>query len=260
MPPNDIWKLYQDGKIEAALAAVILSLDSEVLDEATQQELHGIKAWCHYRRKEYDQALTEISQAGTNARATRCHVYVLAYAAGHTDDGKLFSLVSQLGRDVDACNALVIRARAKESSLTHEQVWALAEYFVQTANVSEQNVSVANLLHNTARFYLDKARNRADLKFALGILEAALAHYGQVSNWHHRAAAYFWQSILFEGLTAIPQAFEAAAASLRCWKCQCELEKNTGPFKDKLATAVKRVQELAQKVSDFALQSGMRSA
>lgn len=251
MTPENIWELYAQGKIEEALSLATMEL-AGTSDVEGKQALHAILAWCHYRRKGYGNALAEIAYAPDNQRARECHVYVLAYAKGYTNDKKLSELVASMPGNINAGNAMVIRARAPESTVDHESVWNMAEGFAQTANVAKHDVAMANLLHNCARFFLDKARNRRDLKFALGLIQVALAHYGEVSNWHHRAAACFWMSHIFEKLTAIPEAFAAAAASLRLWENQCTVEKKTAPFLDNLESGCTRVTELALALVEFA--------
>lgn len=251
MTTEQIWELYSQGKIEAAGVAATNEL-SQTADLATKQSLHAILAWCAYRRQRYEEALEWIAKAGENQRAIDCHVYVLAYAKGYANDKMLFELVEKLAGNINASNALVIRARMPESTVEHEQVWKMAQSFAEGADVSKRDVPLANLLHNCSRFFLDKARDRRDLKFSLGLIEVALAHYGEVSNWHHRAAANFWKSHILEKLSAIPDAFVAAATSLRMWECQCALEKKTAPFLDKLESVRGRVVELAGKLVEFA--------
>lgn len=167
-------------------------------------------------------------------------------------------LVEELGDNINACNALVIRARAPESVVDHDHIWAMAEKWAEAGDVANHDVALANLLHNCSRFFLDKGRNKRDLMFALGLIQVALAHYGDVVNWHHRAAAMFWMSHILERLTAIPDAFRAAALSFQFWQYQLQLEKNTAPFKDKLANAQLRFAELAGKLATFALRSGVK--
>jgi len=249
---EEIWELYLQGKIEVAEAVATNEL-SMVASLSIKQALHAILAWCAYRRKEYDEALIEIAGAGDNQRACECHAYVFAYAKGYEDDVKFLALVREhLIGNINASNALVIRARMPDSVVEHEQVWRMAESFAEGADVSKHDVSLANLLHNCARFFLDKACNRRDLTFSLGLIEVALAHYGEVSNWHHRAAANFWKSHILEKLTAIPDAFAAAALSLSLWECQCAMEKKTAPFLDKLESVRARVVDLAEKLVEFA--------
>jgi|GEM_PF-5062965 len=173
-------------------------------------------------------------------------------AKGHINDSKLLELTVGMEDNVNAANALIMRARALESSVTHEQVWRMAEGFANRADVVKYDVSLANLLHNAARFFHDKPRDRRDLKFALGLIDVAIAHYGDVSNWHHRAAAHFWKSHILEKLTAIPDAFAAASRSLHLWYCQYALEKDTAPFGKKLENAQVRLAELSLKLVEFA--------
>ena len=251
MAEEKAWELYLQGKIEAAKQLASTEL-FQTQDLEIKKDMQAILAWCAYRRKEYDTALAEIAGAGDNQRARECHVYILAYAKDYADDKKLSELVANMANNINAANALVIRARALESTVSHEQVWNMAESFAEKADVANHDVSLANLLHNSARFFLDKARTRRDLKFALGLIEVALAHYGDTSNWHHRAAIHLYKSIALEKLTAIPAAFEAAATSLRFWQIQCELEKDTKPFNEKLAASSSRVIELAPKLVEFA--------
>lgn len=245
------WELYTQGRYDDALQSALGELAQEQ-DWDARKALYAVIAWCHYRRREYDKALEAISNAPDDQRARECHIYVLAYSKAHTDDKKLSELMVGMESNVNAGNALIIRARAPESTVGHEQVWKMAEGFAQRADAANHDVSLANLLHNAARFFHDKARDRRDLKFALGLIEIALAHYGDVANWHHRAAACFWMSHILEKLTAIPEAFAAATASLRLWQNQCVLEKKTAPFLSNLQSGCARVNELATKLVEFA--------
>lgn len=257
MTHDEIWKLYTDGKIEAAKDAATRELTDQL--DQQQEEFHAILAWCAYRRGQFALALARIGLAGENQRAKECNVYVLAYAKEQANDARLMKLVAELGDNINASNALVIRARMPDSIVGHEYVWAMAEKWAEAGDVANHDVSLANLLHNCSRFFLDKARSRRDLKFALGLIKVALAHYGDVANWHHRAAAMFWASHILERLTAIPDAFRAATASLHLWSCQLQLEKDTAPFKDKLENAQRRVVELAAKMVEFAMCSGVKA-
>lgn len=251
MAGENAWGLYEQGRINDALNLALEELLQEQTQEA-QEALHAIVAWCYYRRKEFDQALAEIAIAGDNLRARECHVYVLAYSKAHTDDAKLSELVSTMSGNINAANALLIRARTRDSTVSHDQVWKMAEGFTQIGDVANHDVPLANLLHNCARFFHDRARDQRDLKFALGLIEVALAHYGDISNWHHRAAANFWMSHILEKLTAIPQAFVVAATSLRLWESQCAVEKKTAPWIQNLEQGSKRVAELAIALVAFA--------
>jgi len=249
-----IWKMYKEDKFQDAQNAAEDELQKGH-NETTTQGLHAILAWCAYRRKDYPKALAEITAAGDTQRARECHAYILAYIPEHRDDKKLLELVTGLSGNINASNALVIRARMLDSTITHDQIWPLAEKFAQEADPANHDVALANLLNNCGRFFQDKARDRRDLKFALGLMHVALAHYGETSNWHHRAALHFWMSHVLEQLGAIPDAFASATACLQSWKNACTIEKNTKTFLEKLGTAQIRVAELAAKLVDFAIRA-----
>lgn len=256
MPGERAWELYLNGKIKRAKAVALSELTKSKPKD--RRALHAILAWCHYRDEEYEEALAEITSAEGNLRALECHAYILAYAKGYTDDKKLSELVALMPNSINAANALVVRARAIKSKVSFRKAWTLVKSFAEKADVADYDVSLANLLHNCARFLLDKGRDRRDLKFALGLIETAMAHYGDVENWHHRAAANFWLSYIYEKLTAMPKALESAMESLRLWQVQCELEKASKPFNEKLEAAGKRVIELIPKLIAFTKRARAR--
>lgn len=249
----EIKKLYEAGQIDAALKAIQEALGAEPPDEEKRQ-LYARRAWCHYRQKKYDEALEAISQAGDDTSALRCRAYIRAYSAAHRDDAELEEIVSQLGHDVDAANALTIRARDRDCGISHAYVWKIAEVFIENANAASHDVQVANLLHNVGRFFLDKARNRRDLKMAVGTFTAALAHYGEVSNWHHRAAACFWMSQALERLTARPEALRYATLSAQLWLNQLELDPKNPAFQEKATVAAAAVTDLLAKCREAVIK------
>lgn len=238
--------LYETGKIDEALAAIEVALITEPPDDERNQ-LIGRRAWCRYRQEKYDEALDDIEQAGDEPSALRCRVYIRAYSPNHRNDGEMEEIVTQLGRDIDAFNALVIRARDPDCNVSHAYVWSLAEIFLEEADTTARDVKVANLLHNVGHFYIDKARNRRDFMIAIGTLTAALAHYGEVSHWHHRAAACFWMSRALDQIAAPGAALQFAMASAQLWLNQLELDPGSARNKQRAEDAAARVAMLLDK-------------
>lgn len=256
MTNDQIWQLYLDGETSKAEDAIAVEL-SRCDEEAQKQGLYAILAWCAYRNEKYAEAVQHITTAGNNQRAKECHAYIVVYAPGYINDQKLVELVKELGDDnVYAINALVVRARAEDSVVAdHGRVWLLAEKFARQANVALHDVALANLLNNCGRFFQEKARDVCDLFFALGLMKAALPHYGETTNWHHRAGICFWMSHLHERLGAIPDAFALSVASFGLWIQQCIKEKKNAAFLKKMATAQARVAKLSEVYLNFAFRA-----
>lgn len=174
-------------------------------------------------------------QAQSVPAALRLLAYLYAYAEGYVDDMKLRLAVAQLGPDVAADNALLIRARAKDSTLfTHEEVLR------RTLPHRGDEVAVANLYNNAGRFFQEKARDDADLITALGLWDCALLRYGPGGNFHHRATLCFWKSHVIERLFGKQAAAFYAMRSCELWQSQLRLDPTNQSFQQKLAEAEKR--------------------
>jgi hypothetical protein len=105
----------------------------------------------------------------------------------------------------------------------------------------KQLVFRVNLLHNMARLSLEKADFRQALKF----IDAALMAYGTETNFHHRGAANYWKSVIYERAGDLASAYGAAQDSLSAWQQQLNLAPENAEWVNRVAGAVQREQELA---------------
>lgn len=255
----ELWHLYDSGKMTETVVGLDLALQVET-ETAKLEALNAIYAWCHYRKNEYPASFERIKLANGHPRALECEMYILSYAKGYEDDVRLVAISKILGPDnMNCANALVIRAKNPNSQISPSEVFAVANYFSIIKPPLHQKVATANLFHNVARYFLAKPGDANGLKLALGFIDVAVAHYGEVENWHHRAAANFWKSQILEVMGLIPDAFKAAFTSMMFWTAQCGLEKDTSPFKERLENAVKRMNELTLKLQAYALAHGLAS-
>lgn len=250
--------LYEQGQTKDALDAI-----SELLKDAkgdAASELHALAAWCHFRRADYQLALTAIDLAGPeNQTAKRCLLYVRSFGPTKdlsvTDDEEMIRLVQELGNDIDARNALVIRARQPDCQVQASTIWDHTQDMLQTGDPSQHDVKLANLCHNAGRFFHDKARDGQDLTIALGLFKVAGLHYGNTSHWHHRAALAHWTSKTLLSLGALPNALEKAVVSLVIWVDQLTTDPTNDDFKIKTSNACGLVAEITQQIKQTATLS-----
>jgi len=159
-----------------------------------------------------------------------------AYIDG--DDDKVRGIAAKLGDRVNVQNALVIRARAPDSTFAHSDVLASVLRF------HDNEVEVANLYHNGGHFFLAKEREESDLLIGLGMLDAALARYGIEYNWHHRGAVHYWRSQIIERILDKSAALEPARESLYYWTQQCILDPETKRHREQLQNVVQHLEKL----------------
>ncbi len=230
---------YDPGEFTKCLDEVKMEL-ATTLAEPKKSELIALGAWCYYRRGEYAEAKKWAELASLLPFALECLAYIYAYAKGFKDDAMLREIIEMLGSNasVNVQNALTIRARDSDSTLTHEEVARGA------LSCRENTVEAANLFHNSARFFFAKSRSTEDLVMALGFLDVALSRYGADRNWHHRGAVHFWRSKILEQLFDKKAAIEAARESLSCWTQQRTLDPTNEQHRQQWENAVSRVREL----------------
>ena len=229
---------YDGGEIDKCLQEIQEAYKSSyrTLDELEVNELRALEGWCYYRKGKYENARECFQQAGSVSFAKEGLAYLAVYV--DKDDEAFKKLASELGDRVNVQNALTIRARDPDSTITHKEVMKGVLRF------QENTVEVANLYHNAGRFFFHKARNRQDLVTALGLLDASLVRYGVDRNWHHRGAANFWRSKVLEAMLDKRGALEAARDSLYCWTQQMIIDPGTERHKKKWEEAVNRIREL----------------
>ncbi len=250
-----IWGLYEKGQYVDGLDAAhkILTDRQETLPREARQEIYAYIAWCYYRRSEWDKALENIALADGFPRALECELYLRSYAEGYKDPVRVKELNAQIGQTLNGANAFIIRART-EAVTPYEEVIKLAESFSQYAVSHPHDVNYANLLHNTARVFLDKHRDKNDFLLAEQYFTRCLTAYGEEDkNVHAKAAATFWISTLYEKQGDLPKAAQMALVSEQLWLKQLSLQTQNPVHVDKYRNAKRRTDELAK-------QAGLSSA
>jgi len=228
--------LYDRGEFDKCLAAVKLEPEIRLEGGPERGELLALGGWCYYRKGDYETARKWFQNAGPVNFAREGLTYLAAYI--DKDDVELRKLVQELGDRVNTRNALVIRARDPDSTVSGDEVMESVLRF------REDTVEVANLCHNAGRFFFEKGKSDKDLLIALGLLEAALVRYGIDRNWHHRGAANFWKSRVLERLYDKRAALEAARESLYCWTQQVILDPGTERHRKQWENAAERQKQL----------------
>jgi len=253
----EFWALYNQGKHAEVLATVQTELSGwndhgavSGWDQELVYELYALQAWCYYHLKNYAEALKSIESANGQKQARYCMMTILAYAKGFEDDAKLERMAEQLDPNdlldyLNIVNAIFIRARAKDSTISETRIAAEVRKVQSLQIAVERKTLHGHILNNASRFYLEKG-NETDVFAALGLLQMAVALYGAVANWHHRAAAHFWLSKIYEKIGQKKLTHDAAVASFELWLLQCELDPKNEGHKKSLATAQTRLQDTAE--------------
>jgi hypothetical protein len=242
MTVAEIQELYDLGKFPEAIAAVGVEVSGKrASNDPEIGKLCVICAWCYWRRQEWDGALVWLGGAekagGAELETKRLRAYFAAYR--DKNDGVLRSIAQELPGDVGVLNALVIRARDEDSAFSHVEVENIVFAF------EAGDVTVANLYHNGARFFMAKPRDNEDLFMAVGMLDHALRLYGTDGNWHHRAAATHWQSVAHERLGETEDDRNARSRARQLWEKASELDPANQGFQQNLENARKREAEFA---------------
>ncbi len=226
-------KLYDQDRFSEALELIGHSMPPE--GDPQRGEYLALEGWCHYHRGEYKDAHDLALAAGGVTKARELLATMYAAVPGYVDDTSLRKLVGELPANVAATNALLIRARAKDSTLfTHDEV------LMRVLQHRSDEVRVAHIYNNAARFFQEKARDDVDLITALGLWDCALLKYGFAANYHHRAALHYWKSLVIERLFGKAAAAFTAMRACELWSRQVALDPTNQPFQQKLAEAEKR--------------------
>jgi len=228
--------LYDRGEFDKCLNAASEELKARLFTGPEKYELFALAGWCYYRKGEYETARNYFKNASQISFAKEGLAHLAVYI--DKDDKTFRKLARELGDRVNIQNALTIRARDPDSTITHQEVMKGVLRF------QENVVEVANLYHNAGRFFFQKARDKKDLLTALGLLDASLVCYGVDRNWHHRGAANFWRSKVIEVLFGKRRALEAARDSLYCWTQQMILDPGTERHKKQWENVINRIKEL----------------
>lgn len=243
---QEIQELYDLGKIAEAMAAVWAETHGERRSSDPEiGQLRVIRAWCHWRRQEWGDALMWLEAAeeagGAELKAKRLRAYFAAYR--DKDDEILRAIAQELNDDVGVQNALIIRARDPDSSaVSLDEVRWILERFSGSIEVD-----VANLYHNAARLFLAKGSIENHFFSALVLIDGAIARYGLNMHWHHRAAAAFWRSHILARLNEKEEARDAIIASVLLWEAAVQLDPANQGFRTNLENAQKREVELREQ-------------
>ncbi|MFH1036911.1 MAG: hypothetical protein V1756_02530 [Patescibacteria group bacterium] len=230
-------EFYDAGKFTEGLAAVIKALqDSTGNDDPEWPNLLALKAWFHYRLKDYALAQDSAKEAGPVLWARECLAYIAAYV--DKDDAALRQFLDELGDNINVTNAMIIRARDNDSTIAHGEV------LMRTLLIRGEGVETANLYHNAGRYFLAKPRDDSDYVLALGFFTVAAALYGTTGNWHHRGALAFWRSSALEHFMDKKSAISAVEDSLRCWTEAIALDPTNKQHLEKWQGAINRLSEL----------------
>lgn len=245
------WEGYNKGQAHLVLEKTETLLDEKgfEIDPSQRQELHALRAWCHYRRSEWPEALNEITLSDNHPRAIECNIYILSYAPGYRDDQQITELTSRLGNTLNTANAFVIRARLEpDGQVPYDRVEQLLSNYAHLGNENPVDVSYANLLHNSSRVFFDRARDHEDLSRAAELINDSIRCYGTTDNsLHHRGAAHYWQSRIFRAAGDLDQAIEAAKSSLKCWQNQVAISSTNPSHLPKYSNAYQHLAELAKE-------------
>ena len=234
-----VQELYDASRFEDALELISAEGQGQMTTTQDWAELMRIKAWCHWRRKEYEEARKIAKEYG---------IYeILAYLAAYVDKEfeALLALRPHLENNINFWNAVVIIARTNDlpdqEALVREALGLLlrAGFPWKVGEVAE-----ANLAHNLGRYYAEGSDDEAALRWYVSARDAYEILGG---NWHHRAALHFWMSKSHEALGNLAEALFAQRASVALWHIQCDLDPKNESFQKNLAGGKERLAELDEK-------------
>ncbi len=229
-----IKKLYDEGKTEE-----VLKETEELI--GPEPEIYGLRAWAYYRRKEFEKAREEAQKAGNNETALRCLAAIAAYV--DKDNAMVRHYTDQLPETPARDNNFIIYAREPSDTTPKEEIFARALKWM--SSIPQDKTNTANLLNNTARWFLAKAENKEDLVTSLGFMQAAIGLYGSKStNLHHKASAWYWVSVIQEKLMDKSAAIAAAEMSVKFWKRQLKADPANPNYQKSLDGAKVRLKEL----------------
>ncbi|MFA6252553.1 MAG: hypothetical protein WCX74_04090 [Candidatus Paceibacterota bacterium] len=194
-----------------------------------------VRAWCLYRRKEYEEAKKQALQAG-GIEAYELLAQIAAYV--DKDDVTLTKLHQKYPDNASVCNGLAIRSRDPDSELS---VRLITEAVMRMMN--RRDIAAIHFINNAARTLLAKGNGSTDVIMAIGLWQTALLKYG-FENFHHRAAVCFWVSNAYEKLGEMALAMKFAMESLVLWDEQLNREPDNSGFVKSRSGASDRVESL----------------
>lgn len=204
-----------------------------------------LQGWAHYRLSQFEDAHRAFLEAGGLPWAREGLAQLAAKYL--KNDALLMEIAVELPGSVGVQNALIIRAQAPDSKISHNEVMAAVRRVMGSSEIA-----ATNAINNAARFFQEKPRGDGVRHriTALGLFEAALVRYGEGdANLHHRGALCFWKSKLLETLFGKAAAIPAQRESVRLWRRQVELDPKNLVYAEKLANNEARLAELESAVS-----------
>jgi len=228
---RSIQSLYEEGRFLEAMEKI----SGRYPDGDEPADIRMVKAWCHYRRKEYEEAKKQALQAG-GIEAEELLAQLAAYV--EKNDKILVSIHHRHPDNPSVCNAMAIRAKDNDSDISITLIVAAVAQMM-----NKEGIAAIHFINNAARTLLAKGKGNTDIIIAIGLWQTALLKYGY-ENYHHRAAVCFWISSAYEKLGDIPLAMKFAMESLVLWEEQLNREPDNPSFIERRSGANDRIETL----------------
>jgi tetratricopeptide (TPR) repeat protein len=235
-------KLLEEGKTAEIIRISDAILRENSLPPEKEREIHEWRAEAFFRQKEYDRSKEE----GKKAKASDFGKERLSNIAAAKGEGdKVEKYTTCTPRSVRADNARVMAGRQAGSTLSRTEVLAIADKWLKVLPPDEDRTELANLANNTSRYWLAKAASFRDLELARYYMKLAIKLYGSGNkNYHHRAGAHFWLSVITEKMGNRQAAMLYAKRSVRLWRKQLRLDPQNKNFLSSFRGAKNRLKEL----------------
>lgn len=217
--------LYESGKFGEIIS------EYDLLSPETR--FPGIKklvGFSFYNQRNYDECRKIISELSEEDNV-ELRAYMAAYV--DKDERKLLAIYRKFPHNPSVCNALVICARNKGSSISLGTVRETLEITKDNSRIS------AHLFHNGGRYCLDQGRYAEALSYFL----MADSKYDKKS-YPDKGALFHWMSVAFERRGFIPSAWDASKASEGYWKEACRADPTNVKFRENYENEKKRSSEL----------------
>lgn len=238
---KSILELYDEGKFGEALkliSSTYLSLGE------TPNAVIEIKAWCHYRFKEYEKA-DEIA-AVLCERGIPSGFEIRAQIAAYVtkDDELLQKLYWEKPSNPSIANAIVIRSRDDDSNIATNVVTCIARKFM-----SDNRMASTHIINNAARVVYKRSLSSSpdDAITAIGLWEIALKKYGR-KNYHHKAAVHYWLSQTYESIGEKKLSFKSAQRCADLWKEALRRDPGNPKFQENFTGAKERLKKLLKEL------------
>lgn len=223
--------LYDQGQYADCLQGCETALQASPEIEE-RRNLWALMAWCWYRRDNLTGAKNrardaEAEGAGHHTWALEC---LLAIAAKEQDDDELEAIAAQLGDTPVALNALIIRAMVSNDVLQ----LTVSDVFARTLAIeahTDTPVRIGNVLNN-AGFFTHGAGDDTEKLAGIGLIRAAIHHYGD-TNWHHRAGAHYRLHLLYDALNMFEVALQELLLSAQLWDAALGRDPDNASYRRK---------------------------